>query len=194
MIARTTCPAVLISFPIGFPFAPQFYAVASGALCDNRRFTLHGSYRRFGRHVNKLHNRPVPSRNLNGRIGGGALAPCFADEEVAACDALPPPLRALIKGSFVNTKATTVLAQWREVEAQGVPLAAYVDWFAAKLAINMAKSCAAAYGPDHPNARPPLMRPPSQPQNHPANTPGSGDDSSRARAAARAAEIDLSGI
>lgn len=135
----------------------------------------------------------MPSRNLNGRIDGGSFARCNADEEVAACDALPPPLRALIKGSFVNTRATTVLAQWAELEAQGVPLAAYVDWFAAKLAINRAGACRATYGPEHPEARPDL-RPPSQPQNPREPAPGSGDDSSRARAAARAAKISLDDV
>jgi len=131
----------------------------------------------------------MPSRNLNGRVGGGAFVRCYADEEVAACDALPPPLRALIKGSFVNTVASTVLAQWLELERQGVPLAAYVAWYAERLAVNQAKSCRAAYGAGHPQAQPP-----SQPQNLPRSEPGSGDDASRDRAARRASQIILDDV
>jgi hypothetical protein len=132
----------------------------------------------------------VPSRNLNGRIGGGVLAPCFAEVEVAACDALPPALRTLIKGSFVNTMASTVLTQWRELEAQGVPLAAYVDWYAQKLAVNRAKSCRATYGADHPQAVPPLIAAPRATESEkPAESA-----TERARAARRAAEIRLDDI
>jgi hypothetical protein len=125
----------------------------------------------------------VPSRNLNGSVAGGVLASCNADVELWACDALPPALKALIKDSFVNTKASTVLAQWRELEAQGVPLAAYVHWFAQRLAVNQAKSCEVAYGPGHPQAQPPP--PPPRQLSRPE------DEASRARAARRAAEIRL---
>jgi hypothetical protein len=127
----------------------------------------------------------MSSRNLNGRVAGGALERCDADEEVAACDALPGRLRALIKGSFVNTRATTVLAQWRELEAQGVPLAAYADWYELRLIVNRAKSCLVTYGPDHPEARPPALRPEVARQ---------GNDDDPARAARRAAEIRLDDV
>jgi hypothetical protein len=125
----------------------------------------------------------MSSRNLNGGIAGGDLVRCSADEEVAACDALPPRLRALIKGSFVNTLASTVLAQWRDLERQGVPLAAYADWFAGRLVVNQMKSCRATYGADHPQARPPLVlvQPAARPE----------DSAAKARAARRAAEIGL---
>jgi hypothetical protein len=131
----------------------------------------------------------MSSRNLNGRVDGGALERCDADEEVAACDALPPVLRWLIKGSFVNTRATTVLNQWRDLEREGVPLEAYADWYARLLAVNQAKSCRAAYGADHPQAEPPLIAP-IRPQ-RPATAAPVEDDASRARAAQRAAQIDL---
>lgn len=129
----------------------------------------------------------MASRNLNGSIAGGVLARCDADVEVAACDALPPALRALIKGSFVNTKASTVLAQWRALEARGVPLAAYVDWFARRLVVNQVMSCQAAYGAGHPQARLPPARPPDP-------TPRPEDPASRARATRRAAEIRLDDV
>jgi hypothetical protein len=133
----------------------------------------------------------VSSRNLNGKVAGGALERCDADEEVAACDALPPALRALIKGSFVNTKATTVLAQWRDLEAQGVLLGAYADWYELRLIVNQAKSCMVTYGPDHPQAWPPNL-PREQPRPAGASSPGDAD--ARARAAQRAAEIRLDDI
>lgn len=131
----------------------------------------------------------MASRNLNGGIDGGVLARCDADQEVAACDALPPRLRALIKGSFVNTMATTVLAQWRELEAQGVPLAAYTDWFAQRLIVNQARACRATYGDGHPGSAIP-----AQPHNLSKNTRGSGVDADRDRAARRAAEISLDDV
>jgi hypothetical protein len=177
-------------------------AAINGIPRDKCRFTPHGSYRRFGQYVNKLndaqlrcHTQLVASRNLNGRIDGGSFASCFADEEVLACDALPPPLRALIKSSFVNTKATTVLEQWRDLERQGVPLEAYVDWFAAKLAINRAGACRATYGPDHPQARPPPLlggAPPRATESEKPADPATSD--SAARAARRAAQINLKDV
>ena len=128
----------------------------------------------------------MANRNLNGAIAGGSLARCSADEEVAACDALPPQLRALIKGSFVNTRATSVLAEWIELEPKGVPLEAYADWYASKLAANLARSCAASYGPDHPQAS--LARARAQ------STMSASDAESRSRAARRAAEISLDDV
>lgn len=125
------------------------------------------------------------SNNLNGSVGGGHLARVDSKVELAACDELPPALRALIKGSFINTRASTVLEQWREVEARGAPLALYVDWFAKLLVRNQARSCEATYGAAHPQASLPDP-PPSEVARR--------DDASLARAARRAAEIKLGSV
>lgn len=140
----------------------------------------------------------MSSRNLNGRIDGGAFASCFADEEVAACDELPAPLRALIKGSFVNTRATTVLAQWRDLQRQGVPLEAYVDWYAELLAVNKAKACRATYGDTHPQSGlipgRSSQRAPDASHRYAEGGAGAAVSPSAERAARRAAEIDLSSV
>jgi hypothetical protein len=133
----------------------------------------------------------MANRNFNGGVGGGALVRCSADDEVAACDALPPLLRALIKGSFVNTRATTVLAEWLKFESMGVPEEVYADWYAQRLAVNLAKSCVVAYGVSHPQATPPSFDSTRGGPEPPNQQVQMEQAESRARAERRAAQINL---
>jgi hypothetical protein len=129
------------------------------------------------------------SNNLNGSVGGGDLVRVDPNAELAACDELPAALRVLIKGSFINTRASTVLEQWREVEARGAPLGLYVDWFAKLLMRNQARSCEATYGAEHPQSHLPDPSPPITVARRDHE-----DDASLARAARRAAEIKLDSV